>query len=459
MKKVIILLLFTLLLVNCDDGDYEIGSVCTTNTNEAGVCKYLYECPYALNRLRKRTKIKDCLYEDDKRYVCCAETTKITPATSNPLEQKPRETISDRELVKFHEEGLLKGGDIECRFNGTFPVKCCRIVHDFTTLKFNEPPKCPELEKPYARSSMTPHQSVIYDACYAYSRLGSKCLASDINTDWYVRDDCQRFRSITKISDGDPAKVSEFPHMAVLGGRKDAAKPISWIGGGTLISEYFILTAAHAVGSRDTGVVNYALLGTIYKNDTRSGELYHVVKIIKYPEYNSQTKKNDIALLKVHTRVIFSDYIRPACLPFPGSKEYEYTSCTVAGWGSMGERQNTSDVLLKATVFQEYNHSRCKDVLHQNFFVWDSNTMICAKSGESRPNQDTCKGDSGGPLMTLSKQFVRCSYFVAGVVSWGPRCGFQLYGSYTNSSYYKYQEWIVENAWPQQLKARNIILS
>ncbi|XP_045540838.1 CLIP domain-containing serine protease B8-like [Papilio machaon] len=303
MKIVLIIMLFNLHLLNCyEDYEEKEGASCTTNTEEAGVCRYFYDCEYAKNRVKSKKKIKDCFYNDNKRYVCCVETTKITPVTSNPLEQKPPEPISDRELVKFLNEGLLQSNDIECRFNGTFPVKCCRIVHDFTTLKFNEPPKCPKLKKPYARNNLSPHQSVIYDACYAYSRLGSKCLVSDFSSDWYVRDDCQRFRSVIKISDGDPAKVMEFPHMAVLGGKKNQAKEIVWFAGGSLISEYFILTAAHAVGSRDVGAVKYALLGTIYKNDTRSGELYHIVKIIRHPEHNWQTKKNDIALLKVHTR-------------------------------------------------------------------------------------------------------------------------------------------------------------
>ncbi|KPJ17584.1 Transmembrane protease serine 2 [Papilio machaon] len=328
---------------------------CTTNTEEAGVCRYFHDCEYAKNRVKRREKIKDCFHEDNKRYVCCVETTKITSVTINPLEQKSLGPIPEREVDKFLNEGLLQSNDIKCRFNGTFPVKCCRIVHDFTTLKFNEPPKCPVLEKPYARSNLSPHQSVIYDACYAYSRLGSKCLPKDIY-DGYYRDDCHRFRSDVKISDGDPAKFKEFPHMA----------------------------NAH-------GVVKYALLGSIYKNDTRSGQLYHIVKIIKHPEYNPKTKKNDIALIKVHTRVVFSDFIRPACLTFPGSKENEYTACTVAGWGRIGERNDTSDVLLKATVYQEYNHSNCQKDLHQKSFVWDSTTMICAKSGKARPDQDPCK--------------------------------------------------------------------
>ncbi|KPJ14210.1 Coagulation factor XI [Papilio machaon] len=360
--------------------------------------------------------------------------------------------ISEREFAKLHKEGLLESEDIECQFNGTVPVKCWRIIHDFTTLNFNEPPKCPELEKPYARSNLSPHQSVIYDvpvkcwriihdfttlnfneppkcpelkkpyarsnlsphqsviydACYAYSRLGSKCLVSETNKDVYYRDDCQRFRSDVKISDGEPAKFKEFPHLALTGCRKDPTKDITWIGVGSLISEYFILTAAHSAGNRD---------------------------IVK-----------------------FSDFIRPACLTFPGSKEYEYTACTVAGWGymGMGERQGTSDVLRKATVYQEYNHNECTKSLLARYF--DSTTMICIRSGEALPNQDTCQDQSGVHLMTMSNKYVRCSYFVAGVASWGPRCGLSFMAAYTNVSYDKYQEWIVENVWPLQLNAKKINL-
>ncbi|XP_013138646.1 PREDICTED: venom serine protease Bi-VSP-like [Papilio polytes] len=455
MKKCIIILLFTLHLVACEeDADFE-GGKCTTNTNESGVCRYLQDCESAINLLRIKKKIKTCFYNGIKRYVCCVQTPIISIPSRISSHLEP---ISDLVFVKIHKEGVLKSGNIECRFNDTFPIICRRIVHDFTTLRFNEPPKCPVLEKPYVRANLLPHQSVIYDACYAYSRLGSKCFIDEFYTDEYYRDTCQSYRTTFKISDGDLAKIKEFPHMAVTGCRSNPAVDILWIGGGSLISEYFILTAAHALGNRENGSVNYALLGTLYKNDTRSGELYHIVQRIRHPKHSSWTLQNDIALLKLHTRVRFSEFIRPACLTFPGAKEFEQNFGIVAGWGSTGEKSNTSDKLLKGTIYQEYNHTVCKEKMKRTRFVWDNETMICAKSGVLRPKQDTCKGDSGGPLMTMSSIYVPCSYFVVGIVSWGSWCGVNLHGSYTNVSYDKYQEWIVENVWPLEFNSRKIIL-
>lgn len=42
----------------------------------------------------------------------------------------------------------------------------------------------------------------------------------------------------------------QFPHMAALGYQK-AEDPIQWECGGTLISEYFIMTAAHCLQSAE----------------------------------------------------------------------------------------------------------------------------------------------------------------------------------------------------------------
>ena len=60
---------------------------------------------------------------------------------------------------------------------------------------------------------------------------------------------------------------------------------------------------------------------------------------------------------------------------------------------------------------------------------------ICA--GSSSGGKDACTGDSGGPLMCQRKS--SCSWFLAGVVSWGYSCG-QTYGIYTNVV--NYEEWI-----------------
>lgn len=64
---------------------------------------------------------------------------------------------------------------------------------------------------------------------------------------------------------------------------------------------------------------------------------------------------------------------------------------------------------------------------------------ICAKSA-TELKRGSCRGDSGGPLMTS----VNGNWFLIGVVSLGPPCGKStLPGVYTRVS--SYMSWIEEN--------------
>lgn len=68
-----------------------------------------------------------------------------------------------------------------------------------------------------------------------------------------------------------------------------------------------------------------------------------------------------------------------------------------------------------------------------------SDTQICA-GGES--GKDSCRGDSGGPLMTVNTSRDN-NWYAAGIVSFGPTpCGFENWpGIYTRVS--SYVNWIV----------------
>lgn len=67
--------------------------------------------------------------------------------------------------------------------------------------------------------------------------------------------------------------------------------------------------------------------------------------------------------------------------------------------------------------------------------------QLCAGGEKGR---DSCRGDSGGPLMTISAdKSGEINWYAAGVVSFGPSpCGMENWpGVYTRVS--KYVNWIV----------------
>lgn len=124
--------------------------------------------------------------------------------------------------------------------------------------------------------------------------------------------------------------IREFPHMAQLY-YGDSLQP-SFGCSASLISEQFLLTAAHCVVG-DSGPPLVARLGTGRTESEViaqvSGQLNKIIKTyssiiflkfpqvtkcIPYPEYDPYAKHHDIALLQLEKPVEFTNYIHPACL-------------------------------------------------------------------------------------------------------------------------------------------------
>lgn len=70
--------------------------------------------------------------------------------------------------------------------------------------------------------------------------------------------------------------------------------------------------------------------------------------------------QNDIALVHLNTPVMFSDYIRPVCLPKSGGQPGSGISCIVAGWGFKDEEEK----------FPGWNSDRTKSVYRIWYDEW-----------------------------------------------------------------------------------------
>lgn len=137
------------------------------------------------------------------------------------------------------------------------------------------------------------------------------------------------------IIGGVKAVDNEFPHMVVIGfGDESNANNLGWHCGGTLISENYILTAAHCVNHREKGDAQRVRLGTIYLNLTNSHlQDIEIVERLIHPNYTSKSKYNDIALLKLKHDVDFNAYVRPACLNT--NENIKWTKSLATGFGKL----------------------------------------------------------------------------------------------------------------------------
>ncbi|XP_068267467.1 chymotrypsinogen 2-like isoform X2 [Nyctibius grandis] len=171
--------------------------------------------------------------------------------------------------------------------------------------------------------------------------------------------------------------------------------------GGSLISENWVVTAAHC-GVRTTDTV---VVGAYDQNLLSPGEQKLTIeKVFKNPKFNMLTIRNDITLLKLATPARLSARVSPVCLPeatddFPGGM-----TCVTTGWGSLTP---TTPALLQQAALPLLTNAQCKQFW--GFRIAD--VMVCAGADGA----SSCMGDSGGPLVCQKDG----AWTLVGIVSWG----------------------------------------
>lgn len=263
-----------------------------------------------------------------------------------------------------------------------------------------------------------------------------------------------------RILGGNESSFGEFPWMARLL-HMDKNGYENYGCAGFLIHKRFILTAAHCVKSKlfeVLGPIKKIILGEfdttsdpdcVNLNETSVLCAPPILKLdfkapITHPSYDpeSRSQHHDIALIPLKTKLSgFNDYVSPICLADLDSLN-NAVGFEITGWGRTNESESSTKK-LKVDV-PPFDFRVCQQQFRP-LKVNITDTQICAGGIEG---QDSCAGDSGGPLMYFSGD----RWYSAGIVSFGVGCGKKSWPAvYTNILQYK--TWITQTI--EDVNARN----
>ncbi|MGR5120799.1 S1 family peptidase [Vibrio astriarenae] len=231
-----------------------------------------------------------------------------------------------------------------------------------------------------------------------------------------------------RIIDGTPAEDNSWPFIGALVQASLAASQ-GQICGASYLGGRYVLTAAHCVEGTSANDIEL-VFGVNDLDDESQGTRISVNNIYMHEDYEPNQLLNDVAVLEL-PRELTSSEATPVTLSQSGRLEELYMSgdvtLTVAGWGTTVPNGGTvlPDSLLQVDV-KLVSYQECNDVYDnvpsQNF---------CA--GTPTEGQDSCRGDSGGPII------VKETGEQLGWVSWGDQyCGREgSYGVYADAGYFE----------------------
>ncbi|MFA0964216.1 trypsin-like serine protease [Roseivirga sp. BDSF3-8] len=238
------------------------------------------------------------------------------------------------------------------------------------------------------------------------------------------------------IVGGSNADIADYPYQVSV-----QTTSGSHFCGGTIINEYWIVSAAHCFQGSTTGTASniQILAGSTRLSTASQGQIRQVETIITFPGYEDVTLGRDCALLKLSSPL---DLSAPNVGAIPMATEADRLGgltdpgiiSFISGWGTLSSGGTSPDVLQAAQVPIVSNADA--DAAYSTVNITDDQ-LAAGYLGEG--GVDACQGDSGGPLVVPNAS--NDGVILAGIVSWGNGCALPDYpGMYARAS--SFETWV-----------------
>lgn len=222
----------------------------------------------------------------------------------------------------------------------------------------------------------------------------------------------------SRIVGGHTARTGQYPSTVSL----HTGDSHQFICAGSIISERYVLTAAHCMDQRWPQNVRIRAGSNRLHSD---GTLHPVIRISVHHAYRPETRANDLATVQIAGSFRFNTHTQLIALRTWSTGAV--AAAETVGWGWTDQPQLSEQLqTLQTSVLTNAACGR-----HALPIAIDQRHM-CALAGHGR---GVCRGDSGGPLLVDG--------LLVGVVSRAVSCAVGVPDVYVRLS--EYVRWIGEN--------------
>jgi hypothetical protein len=417
-----------------------------TRIDQEEECISIKDCPFLLESLEQGgfNAIREfdmCGFDEDQNplYKCPIPEEKPNNDEDEPICKglpclpvtmcPPLGDLLNRR--KFSE--LRKHQD--CGFLNNLPKYCCNIQP-------KEPKKVLSSTVPPFVISVSPRIRIdegdLIERTTTTTEAGTTTLSQRQSYSDYLESYCG-IATVQFIFNGEVTTPHEYPWAAALVYETANRDSQMILCGGAIVSETVIVTAAHCMASFRGHSLTKVRIGHANTSSPWVVDM-EVESFVTYPGFGKNlTLFNDLALIKLVKPIEFDVGARPVCLPKPDMIDEELVNgmIKVAGWGA-NENSSHSELLLQLDVnYVKPEVCEAEFQAHVPAFML-LDTQMCAKG---RLGSDSCRGDSGGPLMLLDEFTGHIR--IVGVTSFGTsNCDSSVPGVYTRLT--KYLDWITD---------------